>query len=185
MTTKRAQTLVDDYLARLKVAAAVLPPDRRAELVEGIAEHLDAAQAAGEASDEADLREVLDRLGSPEAIVIAELAESGGHVARPAPPTWGLLEIAGITLLALGGFAVPVLAPLLGMAFVVASDRWTARQKMVAAVIAFLPAAILILTWTNLVQVLWIWTFTGWWVMLVMAGPSLAAAFLCLFRRRR
>ena len=48
MTT--VDSLITDYLARLEQVASTLPPDRRAELLEGISDHIDAARAAGDAS---------------------------------------------------------------------------------------------------------------------------------------
>ena len=51
MTTMRRDPLVDDYLRRLRAAAADLPRDRRTELVEEIEAHVD--EALGEAGAEA------------------------------------------------------------------------------------------------------------------------------------
>ena len=63
--------LVNDYLSRLSVAAASLPPTRRAELLQEIREHIESARAAVAAADEATVRTMLDRLGEPEEIVAA------------------------------------------------------------------------------------------------------------------
>ena len=70
MTTMRRDPLVDDYLRRLEAAAADLPRERRAELVGEIEEHVDAALAEG-GDDETAVRNVLERLGSPEEIAAA------------------------------------------------------------------------------------------------------------------
>ena len=43
MTTPKVDSLVEDYLERLRSAAQCLAPDRREELIEGITEHLQAA----------------------------------------------------------------------------------------------------------------------------------------------
>ena len=81
MTTMRRDPLVDDYLRRLEAAAAALPRERRAELVGEIEEHVEAAlDEAGD--DEAAVRNVLERLGSPEEIAAAAAAAAGGARGR-------------------------------------------------------------------------------------------------------
>jgi Domain of unknown function (DUF4190) len=70
--------LVEDYLRRLDAAASTLPPDRRAELVSEIREHLQEGLRHAGAADEVSVRNLLERLGPPEEIV-AEAAD-------PAPP---------------------------------------------------------------------------------------------------
>ena len=71
MTTMRRDPLVDDYLRRLKAAAADLPRERREELVEEIEAHVDEALGEAGADDETAVRDVLERLGSPEEIAAA------------------------------------------------------------------------------------------------------------------
>ena len=116
-----SDALVDDYLTRLEAAAAALPADRRAELVQEISAHIDEARAAGQVPDEAALRGLLDRLGDPDDIVAAAWdtgrdasvgAETGGQARGERPPTsrrstWGAVEIAAVGMLALGGFFIP------------------------------------------------------------------------------
>ena len=88
MTT--AGALVEDYLGRLDRAATTLPPDRRAELVAEIGEHIAAALEAGDPTSEAQVRTVLDRLGQPDEIVAAA-REHAGALGAPAgsQPGWG------------------------------------------------------------------------------------------------
>jgi uncharacterized membrane protein len=121
MTTMQRDPLVEDYLRRLDAAAAHLPADRRAELAQEIREHIREAGAEGEAA----VREVLDRLGSPEEIAAAEAA----------PPTRGRLETAALIVLAVG-FLVPVVGYLIGAALVLASRAWTARDKLLGLLIS-------------------------------------------------
>ncbi len=73
-----ADELVDDYLRRLDAAASALPADRREELIAEIRDHLQEALRQAPASDEAAVRNLLERLGPPEEIVSA--------AADPAPP---------------------------------------------------------------------------------------------------
>ena len=80
--TDRQQQLVDDYLRRLERAAYALPPDRRAELVLEIKGHIDEAMASAPGqTDEAWTRTVLERLGTPEEIVLS--AVSYTHLTLP------------------------------------------------------------------------------------------------------
>lgn len=65
-----SQALVDEYLRRLERAADRLAPARRGELVGDVKEHIEAALAGDH--DELTVRNVLDRLGTPEEIVAAE-----------------------------------------------------------------------------------------------------------------
>jgi uncharacterized membrane protein len=63
--------LVDDYLRRLDAAASALPAHRRDELISQIRDHFQEALRQAPATDEAAVRNVLERLGSPEEIVAA------------------------------------------------------------------------------------------------------------------
>ena len=127
MTTMRRDRLVDDYLRRLEAAAAHLPRDRRAELVGEIEEHVDAALAEG-GDDEAAVRNVLERLGSPEEIAAA--------AAPPAAQRGrGSLENAALIVLCLSCL-VPLLGYLIGTALVLASQAWHGREKLIGLVVA-------------------------------------------------
>jgi Domain of unknown function (DUF4190) len=70
--------LVDDYLRRLDAAASALPAHQREELISEIRDHLQEALRREPASDEAAVRNLLERLGPPEEIAAA--------AADPAPP---------------------------------------------------------------------------------------------------
>jgi hypothetical protein len=67
------ESLVLDYLGRLEAAARNLPADRRAELIEEISAHIAEAraQSASLAGPDADLIDLLARLGDPAEIVRA------------------------------------------------------------------------------------------------------------------
>jgi len=85
-----ADPLVEDYLRHLEAVAAVLPEYRRAELLAEIRAHLDEALRQVPAGDEAAVRSMLDRLGSPEEIVAAAAEPVPGGQFFPVPPTNGL-----------------------------------------------------------------------------------------------
>ncbi len=82
-----ADPLVEDYLRHLEAVAAVLPEYRRAELLAEIREHLAEAMRQVPAGDEAAVRAVLERLGSPEEIVAAaaDPMPDGQFVPFPVP----------------------------------------------------------------------------------------------------
>ena len=144
-----ADVLVRDYLGRLEAAAAALPGNRRAELAEQVREHIDAALAEAGRSDEVTVRNILERLGSPEEIV----AEETGFAGRPggatvaaavagaaAGPGWGAIEVSAVVLLCLAWPAIylpfgPILwlgLGAIGLALVWTSGVWTSRRKLVS-----------------------------------------------------
>ncbi len=134
--------LVREYLGRLEAAARSLNDDRRGELLAEVREHIEAALTDAGRSDEATVRNVLDRLGPPEEIVSAE---AGTDAAAAAPPAvlvapsraqgLGVMEIAALLLLTVGAFALPIIGPLLGLVFVWLSQLWSTRVKLVLTVI--------------------------------------------------
>jgi hypothetical protein len=135
MPDTQQSPLVADYLRRLDAAAAGLPADRRSELVEGIREHLDSALEGTDQSDDAQIRAVLDRLGSPEEIVAA--ATDGEPPPSPQQPRSGpgALEIIAVILLPIGGIILPILGWFVGLALLWASGKWTVRDKLIGTFI--------------------------------------------------
>ncbi|HKE50490.1 MAG TPA: hypothetical protein VKE25_03170 [Actinomycetes bacterium] len=138
MPDTHRQPLVADYLSRLDAAAYQLPADQRAELVDGIREHLDSALTGVDPADDVQVRAVLDRLGAPEEIVAAAL--------EGAPPAWstassapaaqtgsgvGVREIFAVILLLIGGIILPVIGWFIGLVLLWSSDRWTNRDKII------------------------------------------------------
>jgi hypothetical protein len=82
--------LVDDYLRRLDAAASALPAPRREELISEISDHLQEALRREPASDEAAVRNLLERLGPPEEIAAAAADPAPpGHLAAPYRETNG------------------------------------------------------------------------------------------------
>jgi uncharacterized membrane protein len=136
--------LVRDYLDRLHAASTSLPPHRRAELVGEVRDHITAAVAEAGASDEVTIRNILERLGSPEEIVAGEAQSPpspSGAVASGS--TWGGLEIASVLLI---GLAWPALflpfglflwlgMGVVGVVLAWASGRWSTRQKLTTTVV--------------------------------------------------
>jgi hypothetical protein len=82
--------MIADYLGRLAEAAAILPPDRRAELIDEITTHIAearAAQAAAEDGTPGTVATVLERLGRPQDIAqaAADQGETGTESGTLAP----------------------------------------------------------------------------------------------------
>ncbi|MFZ0324646.1 MAG: hypothetical protein WAN48_11000 [Actinomycetes bacterium] len=147
---------ISEYLDQLRRAAVGLAPDRRAELLDQIGEHLDDVSNAPGAT-EADVRTAIDRLGDPSDIVAADqvdgpsdglsslgpsdgLSTLGAAPAATAPMAarspWGPLEIIAVAFLIVGGFLVPVVGPIIGLVCALASSRWTRGEKAVAGVLS-------------------------------------------------
>jgi hypothetical protein len=128
--------MVRDYLGRLYAAGWRLDPARRDELVAEVREHVEAAlRAEGEAGHhgEAAVRNVLDRLGSPEEIarVAIEQDEPVAAIsATPAPEgqAVSLRDISTILLLMFGGFLFAV-GWFAGVLLLWTSPRWRTRDK--------------------------------------------------------
>lgn len=130
------------YLHRLEEAAARLRPERRAELVEEIREHIDTRLSdpgttapSGDAVDA-----VLARLGEPEEIVSAAAEEPGAldpaYVRAALEPRRGSggLEAAALILLLVGGFLFFV-GWIVGAVLLWMSPRWTVREKLLATLV--------------------------------------------------
>lgn len=129
-------TLVQDYLERLTRAADRLPPERRAELVEEIREHIESAVAEGEAGTEAELRDLLDRLGDPEEIVAAASEDepaAPSALGRYRRPGIGV-EIGAVALLTLGSLVI-VVGWAIGAILLWTSRRWTTGEKLLGTLV--------------------------------------------------
>jgi len=112
---------VDRYFERLERELADLPPQRRHDLMEEIRDHVDQALAAETDPSEADVRNVLDRLGDP-AEIASEARERSGL--RRASASW--TDWAAVVLLPFGGLLIFV--PFLG---VLGAMGWVAGAILV------------------------------------------------------
>lgn len=158
--------LVHEYMTRLEAAAAALPAGRRTDLVAEVREHIDSALAAAGNTDEVTVRNVLERLGTPEEIVAGEAANlpaAAGSAAEPVRRSWGLVEVLALLSIALAWpalFYVP--APngvllwfglgVVGLLLVWFSKVWTTRWKVVATAIV-VAAYVLFIAFTTPVSV--------------------------------
>ncbi|MEU4419053.1 hypothetical protein AB0F81_00355 [Actinoplanes sp. NPDC024001] len=83
---KSNDSLVSEYLARVSRATAGLPPERQDELLRDLREHIDSGRADLLDETEAQVREILDRLGDPEIIARAAAEEAGAATPPPLSP---------------------------------------------------------------------------------------------------
>jgi hypothetical protein len=137
-----ADDLIADYLRRLETRALSLPPDRRGELLDEIAAHIADARAASPSDDEATVRTLLERLGTPEEIVSAARGDDAQPAAVVRPVGTGL-ELAAVLMLTAGSF-VPVVGWLVGVVLLWASSLWRVREKLLGTLVVPLgPGAVL------------------------------------------
>jgi len=128
--------LAQGYVSRLADAARVLDPVQAAELVTDISDHLHEALLPG--ASEAEVRTVLDRLGTPQELVVA----AGGPEATATPATKG--GLGAVEILALVGFVaaelvcfifpLAVLLWIAAIALLAVSRVWSGREKALGAV---------------------------------------------------
>jgi uncharacterized membrane protein len=125
LTAPRADEIVAGYLARLAAALAPVPEARRLELLDELREHIAEARQALSVETDADVLNILDRLGDPADVAAAEIGRAEAPV--PARRTSRGLEIAAIVLLLLFW---PVGVVLLWM-----SNTWTTRDKWIGTLV--------------------------------------------------
>jgi len=129
------------YLQRLDEELRGLPRDRRREVVNEIAEHIDQAREASPVESEADLLNLLDRIGAPSEIA----AEARERFDVSTTSNWH--EIAAIVLLLVGGF-VFIVGWLVGAVLLWTSRIWTLRDKLIGTLVVpgglFVSAAVLL-----------------------------------------
>ncbi|HEX9034953.1 MAG TPA: hypothetical protein VF834_24180 [Streptosporangiaceae bacterium] len=126
--------LVADYLRRLASAASGLPDDRRNELLEEISAHIAEARASADLGD-AGIRDVLDRLGDPAAIVMAAGPVAASPGQRPASDRAGAFEIVAVLFLLVGGLVFPLVGWVVGVVLLWASSRWQTKDKVLGTLI--------------------------------------------------
>src|SRR5262245_27285224 len=130
MNQQLSRQLVDDYLRDLREELRDLPKSRQNELVAEIKEHVDEALAEAPSSDEATVRNVLERLGDP-----ADIASEARDRMGIQPAKAGLRETAAVILLPIGGIIIPFLGWVAGVVLLWSSPVWTSRDKWIGTLI--------------------------------------------------
>ena len=120
------------YLRRLDAELTELPRARRREIVEEITGHIEESGA----TNEVDIRNVLDRLGDP-----AEIADEARVRFGVSSRRGGILDVAALILLLIGGFLGGV-GWFVGVALLWGSTIWTTREKLLGTLIV--PGGLLV-----------------------------------------
>jgi uncharacterized membrane protein len=144
MKNSTTDQIVDDYLRRLNAALKDLPRDRRQELVDEIREHIDVGRSELGSETEAEIRSLLDRIGDP-----ADIAADSTERLGIQPVRVGLMEVAAVVLLPIGGIVVPFIGWVVGVILLWASKAWTLRDKLIGTLLVpgglLLPAYLLLI----------------------------------------
>jgi uncharacterized membrane protein len=125
-----ADKLVEDYLDRLERELADFPSARRRELVQEISEHIAEARAGLESENEAEIRNLLDRMGDP-ADIAGEARERPAPVARKG----SALDIVALIMLLVGGVIIPLVGWLVGVVLLWVSEAWSTREKLFGTIV--------------------------------------------------
>ena len=119
---------VGEYLRRLQRSMGDLPAERRDEILAEIEEHILEDLAERPAVTDADVRNVLERVGDPGDIA-AEARERFGI--KPARRRW--TDPAAVILLLIGGFTI--IGWFVGVVLLWISDAWNTRDKIIGTLV--------------------------------------------------
>jgi uncharacterized membrane protein len=161
------ETLIADYVGRLRRSVARLPAATRAELLDDITAHL--AETIEPGADESRVRQVLDELGTPEEIAAAAAA---GIPVRTSGDR--IYDVVTVLVLLLGSVVIPGLGWIAGVVLLWNGPRWNTRQKWIGTLI--LPVVVVVVLVTHSAAPV-IMPLT-----LVIALAGLAAEFIFLLR---
>jgi hypothetical protein len=128
VSTPLADRSVSDYLERLNAALADVPPDRRNEIVGEIRSHIAEQRAALHDETDADVYNLLERVGEPSELASAARSESRS----PAEPRQERGRAGAVEILAL------VLTPLVwpvGVILLWTSSAWSTRDKLIGTLV--------------------------------------------------
>jgi hypothetical protein len=121
--TKTARALVDEYLVHTRAELTSLPPDRAAEILEDVEEHIASSLPNLDVASEADVRNVLEQLGPP--LRLGQAARETFAVSQQSSTRWH--EAAAILL-------TPLVWPV-GLLFLWTSRAWSVKDKLLATLI--------------------------------------------------
>ena len=138
-----ADRLIDKYLKHLRIELADLSRARQRELEQEIGEHIAAARAELPNESEAEIRNMLDRIGDPEDIA----AEARERTDAPAPvpaqhPQSRTHEVIALILLLVGGLVLPIIGWFIGLVLLWTSRVWTTGEKILGTV--FIPGGLVL-----------------------------------------
>ncbi|MDQ1005540.1 hypothetical protein QFZ82_000024 [Streptomyces sp. V4I23] len=143
MSNALTHPLVRAYLASVDTEGAVLPDDRRRDLMADLREHIESVLPQG--ADDAAVQQALDQLGTPREIAAAAIAEEPG--VKPLQPEGSVR-----TTLTLGMMVLAAPFWVLGIGLVLAvlaavriwrSTAWTRRDKRLGIICALSPLLVI------------------------------------------
>jgi hypothetical protein len=129
--SRSANARARQYLAGLKKALRGLPRARRTEITRDIRAHIETTLAAAPTPSPAFVEEMLDRLGPPEEIAAAVLAQL--------PPARGhrlvALDVVAIVSLLVSGLLLPVVGWFIGVVLLWISPSWRVVDKVIGTLV--------------------------------------------------
>ena len=127
MSAPHADQLVHEYMDRLDMLLAGMPQERREEILDEISNHI--AEARSEIPDEsdADLRNLLDRIGDPAEVAGAARDETQTVAAAPPARRIGPIEVLALVL-------TPLIWPA-GVILLWLSPAWKVRDKLIGMLV--------------------------------------------------
>ncbi|WP_052682215.1 DUF1700 domain-containing protein [Saccharothrix sp. ST-888] len=148
MNDHHDQPLVHAYLAEVAQRTSALPDATRRELLANLREHIDVALAESDRADQETVRQILDRLGRPQAVADAALAEEGWPRAEAESPGRTTVTL-GLIVLSLPLALIPAVGPVLALAATVTavvrvwkSAQWVRKEKMQATLLLLSPVVV-------------------------------------------
>ncbi|HYY32034.1 MAG TPA: hypothetical protein VE693_00405 [Gaiellaceae bacterium] len=138
-----ADHLIEKYMAHLRIELADLPRARQRELEQEIGEHIAAARAELPNESEAEIRNMLERIGDPEEIA----AEAHDRVDPPAAvpveqPRSRTHEVVALVFLLVGGLILPIFGWFVGLVLLWTSTVWTTGEKILGTI--FVPGGLVL-----------------------------------------
>ena len=112
-------------------ATRSLPTGKRETIVGDLESHIEQALPAD--AGEAEVRTVLDRLGSPESIA-AEAGADDAHILAKKGPS-RVKEIIGLIGISVGSLFIPLIGWVVGIVLVWMSPVWSKLQKTIATLV--------------------------------------------------
>ncbi|MDH5421006.1 MAG: hypothetical protein OEY55_04285 [Acidimicrobiia bacterium] len=125
------QTLIADYLMAVRDATRSLPTGKRETIIGDLEAHIE--QALSIDAGEAEIRTLLDRLGSPEAIAAEAGANDAPITSKKGPSR--VREIFGLIGLSAGSLFIPIIGWIVGVVLIWQSPVWSKLQKITAALV--------------------------------------------------
>ncbi|MCM8747815.1 hypothetical protein NET02_01490 [Thermomicrobiaceae bacterium CFH 74404] len=147
MSDDPLRPLVERYLREVADALSDLLPAQRREILDDLRTHIHDALAAVPDPDEATVRSILDRLGTPDELAREARERLGIVGSAPEPETArrpGLFETIAVV-------ATAIVWPI-GLVLVWLSESWQTRDKLVASALPLLGLALVVL-WVTPIRV--------------------------------